>query len=562
MLKKKFYIVIFILLIGLNTFFDILEPKFAKTLIDTSLNTSYTNDILMLGGLWMLIFICKYINRYIFQILSLKFKISVFSDIQNYLFNHTLKLPISFYQKNSPSYLVSRQFDDTFGIDGLMIYNIIEGLFSMIQFLIILGIMFKYNILLALLSMILISLDIVINFSFPLKKLYKNHNEDLAVAKKELTNSFQGIKLIKISNKIDYEINRNYKFLKKYYFSLRKRDNTNIIRNLISRLLKDLSIPIIVIVGVLLIYKNSITVGTVTLFLIYFNKLSQAFVPAINLVPLFKISKASAERLYNLSTIDPEESPFSFKDRHKLNHIDLIEFKNLSFSYDENNQVLNDINFKIKSNQFIAFVGQSGSGKTSIIKLLLKLFNPSKGSIYINGIDINSIDTQTLRKLISYVDQEGFLFNRSLYENLTYNYESLNSENLINDYINEFSLDPLISNLSDGLNSKISEDSSNLSGGEKQRICIIRELLKKSSVLILDEYTSSLDTITENKIQSKLMNLAKNKMIIMIAHKLSTIKNADKIFVLDDGNIVESGTHDELMMIQGKYYNLYLNQKN
>ncbi|WP_055668655.1 ABC transporter ATP-binding protein [Desnuesiella massiliensis] len=562
MLNKKQYILAFILFTGINIFFNILEPQFAKALIDKSLNSSYTNQVLFLGIIWIAMFITKYISKYTFQYLSLKFKIMVFGDIQKHLFNHILKLPMSYFQQNSPAYIVSRQFDDVFGIEGLMISNVIEGLFSILQFIVILIIMFKYSFWLAIISLILIISDIIISFSFPLKKLYKSHNEASAIVKKELTNSFQGIKLIKISAKVSSEMKRNHQFLKQYFAALDKRDTINIVRNISSNFLKNISTPIIVIIGVFLLYTNSITVGTITLFLIYFNKLSQAFTPAMNLIPLFKISKASAERLYEIINIQPEENNLNYSKVTPISHINTIEFKDISFHYEDNINILHKLNFKIEKNQFVAFVGQSGSGKTSIIKLLLKLFRPSNGSIYINGININLIDTKALRKSISYVDQHAFLFNRSLYENLIYSSTNSISKDLLTNYLSELSLDYLISSLHNGLDTMINEDSSNLSGGEKQRLSIIRELLKESDVLILDEYTASLDSITENKIHNKLRELAKNKTIIIIAHKLSTIKNADKIYVLDNGLVIESGNHNELMALKGKYYNLYVNQQN
>lgn len=557
MFKKKKYIGIFIFLVGINTFFDIIEPKFAQKLIDKALNSSPPKELLYLGIIWLAIFTIKYINKYIFQNLSLKFKTSVIEDIEKYLFDHFLKLPISYFQNNSIGYIVSRQLDDAFSIDGIMIYNIIEGFFSIVQVIVIFIIMFNTNVLLGALSLILTIGDVVINFCFPLKELYKKLNEEVAILRKELSDTFLGIKLIKMSNKFRYEIQRFSGFLKGYFNALLRRENVNIIRRLVSSLLKELSNPIIIIIGGFLIYYNKMSVGTLTLFIIYFGKLSVAFYPATNLIPLFKISKAYAERIYEIISMDIEENCAT---NDKLEFKNLVEFKNVSFSYDGNTNVLNNINIKINKNQFVAFVGKSGSGKSSILNLILKIFLPSSGNIYIDGQDIKEINTSTLRNSISYVDQSAFLFNRSLYENLNYSSTDKVTEEFFTKTLNETSLTPIISKMPNGIDTLITEDGNNLSGGEKQRICIAREMLKNCNILILDEYTSALDSITESKIQNTLNSISKDKTVIMVAHKLPIIKNADNIFVLNEGNIVESGNHEELMNKKGLYFSLYNQQ--
>lgn len=236
-----------------------------------------------------------------------------------------------------------------------------------------------------------------------------------------------------------------------------------------------------------------------------------------------------------------------------------MEFKDVSFKYSDNSdEVLSNIDFKIKKGQKIAFVGETGSGKSTILKLLSRLYNPTKGKILINGSDLNSINISSFRQLISYIPQNIDLMDDTIYNNLVlgrqYDEDELKNCLECARLYQDVKLLPL------GLNTKISNMSNNLSGGQKQRISIARAMLYKGEVLMSDEGTSSLDFLTENEIMKSLDKLFDTQ--IMVAHRLTTIKNSDMIYFLDNGKIIESGTHDELMNIRGAYYKLYLAQEN
>ena len=252
--------------------------------------------------------------------------------------------------------------------------------------------------------------------------------------------------------------------------------------------------------------------------------------------------------------------------KDKMNAIDMsfdktdIEFKNVSFSYDNKRNVLNKINFKIPSGSSLAIVGPTGSGKSTISRLLFRFYDVSSGSILVNGKDVRDITQVSLRKNIGVVPQDTVLFNDTIYYNLSYG--KINSdEKEIWEVARRAKLSELIKALPDGMSTVVGERGLKLSGGEKQRVAIARTLLKNPPILILDEATSSLDTLTEKEIKVSLNNLAKKRTSIIIAHRLSTIVDADKILVFEKGKIIEQGTHIQLLKKKGLYADMWNTQQ-
>jgi subfamily B ATP-binding cassette protein MsbA len=234
-----------------------------------------------------------------------------------------------------------------------------------------------------------------------------------------------------------------------------------------------------------------------------------------------------------------------------------IHFKNLSFKYEtSSNNILNNINIKINKGDKVALVGKSGSGKTTFSNLLLKFYQTNEGQLFIDGIDYLDINTRSLRKLIGLVTQEPILFSGSIRENICYGNRSID-EKLVFRAAETACIDQFIKSLELGYDTQIGERGAMLSGGQKQRLSIARAVLNNPSILIFDEATSSLDSESEVKVQNAIDNLVKDRTVIMIAHRLTTIKNANKIIVFNEGVIVESGTHDDLINTDSHYKNLY-----
>jgi subfamily B ATP-binding cassette protein MsbA len=295
-------------------------------------------------------------------------------------------------------------------------------------------------------------------------------------------------------------------------------------------------------------------------FLSFFTAMGMLVKPAKSLVNINKplqLAMAAGESVFGL--IDEEEEVNSGKALLKRSKGD-IKFKDVSFGYNNDTITLKNINLEINAGETIALVGSTGSGKTTIIQLLSRFYNPSHGNITVDGIDISELEINSLRSQISFVDQNIKLFNDTVKGNIALGQIETMSDSQVEDAAKVSHSFDFIKELNDQFNTEIGEDGVTLSGGQRQRIAIARAIAKDSPILILDEATSSLDSATEKQVQQALESMQKNRTTIIIAHRLSTVQKADRIIVLDKGEIVEQGTHSELLSLAGEYANLYNRQ--
>jgi subfamily B ATP-binding cassette protein MsbA len=275
-----------------------------------------------------------------------------------------------------------------------------------------------------------------------------------------------------------------------------------------------------------------------------------------NSIATIQTGLASSERLFFM--IDQPYSRPNEKNLEKIEKFeDKIEISKLNFSYSNNSKnILSDINLNIKKGEKIALVGASGSGKTTLTNLLLKFYDFNDGSIKIDNKSYNKINTKSIRNLIGLVTQEPILFNDTIKNNIIYGNDNVSDDKII-EAAKIAKIDEYVSSLDKGYDTLIGERGSLLSGGQKQRISIARAIIKNPPILVFDEATSSLDSESEQKVQEAIDNLVKDRTVIMIAHRLTTIKNADRIIVFNNGNIVEAGNHDELISKDSYYKKLY-----
>ncbi|MGB4491448.1 MAG: ATP-binding cassette domain-containing protein, partial [Halanaerobiales bacterium] len=307
-----------------------------------------------------------------------------------------------------------------------------------------------------------------------------------------------------------------------------------------------------------LVYLNRLTVGELVAFLIYVNMFMRPIRRIANLNEQYQRAMTGFGRFQEILAVKPdiveEENPLVLKDVRGE-----IEYRNVSFSYDNDSQVLEDINLKIKSGETIAFVGPSGAGKTTLCNLLPRFYEINKGAILLDGIDIRDLSLKSLRANIGIVQQDVFLFNGTIRDNIAYGKPGATDEEIV-EAAKKAAAHDFIMELSNGYETEIGERGVKLSGGQKQRISIARTFLKNPPILILDEATSSLDNESERVIQQSLDQLAKGRTTLIIAHRLSTIQNADRIIVLAEEGIVQEGTHNTLINSKGLYRDLYLSQ--
>ncbi|MBO0413603.1 peptide cleavage/export ABC transporter [Enterococcus hulanensis] len=501
--------------------------------------------------------------QYFKQYLLIKLGQRLSSSIMLKYFDHVLRLPMDFFSTRKSGEIISRFLDASKIIDALA--NAALSLFldaSMV--LIVGGVLFLQNRLLFLISLMTIPIYALIVFIFmkPFERANEEQMEAGAVVNAQIIESLKGIETIKslnAANKISNKVQTQFQKMMEKSFKTENLDNLQM--NLKS-VLQMLGSTTLLWVGTSLVLKGQLSIGQ----LITYNALMSFFTTPlqniINLQVKIQTAKVANDRLNEIFyldqeslEIDQEGSRFSssiIRDRS----FPVIEVESLSFAYGFEENVLNNLSLKIQKNEKIAVVGMSGSGKSTLAKLLVNFYQAQEGVIKIQGQNLKSIPRIDLRNAISYVSQEVFFFSGSIYENLLFGLDREPSDEEIVRVCELAQIRKYIEELPLGYHSPIEEGAGNLSGGQKQRLAIARALLKKSDIIILDEATSGLDTRLEHDIIQNLMSM-KDKTIIFIAHHLSIAKECDHVFVMENGKIVEAGTHQQLRSLNGMYENLW-----
>ena len=322
--------------------------------------------------------------------------------------------------------------------------------------------------------------------------------------------------------------------------------------------INNLSLALISIFGSILYMAGSLSLGNISSFVLYSRKFSGPINEFANIIGELQSSFAAAERVFRL--IDEPAEPADTENAVTLTDIfGNVKFENVSFGYEKGKEILHKLNLDAPKGSVIAIVGPTGAGKTTIINLLMRFYDVDSGKISIDGLDIKKVTRESLRKAYTMVLQDTWLFHGTIFENIAYGKENVTLDEVIN-AAKAAKIHNYIMSLPKGYDTILSDNGVNISKGQKQLLTIARAMLLDSKMLILDEATSNVDTQTEHRIQDAMLKLMKNRTCFVIAHRLSTIKNADTILVVREGNIVEQGTHSELMRSRGFYYDLYHSQ--
>lgn len=522
-------------------------------IIQEKATSSFTNIGIMAAILAPLIFLAFYGQEYFSNYVIW----GITRDIRNRVCDHLLPQSLSFFENNKSGDLISRITNDITTTQGAINILFNHVLLQPMQFVCGMGLAFYFNWKLTLLAFIVFPLIIVPVIIFGRK--VKSHAKrslkylgDLTDIMREMFSGIRIVKAYKMEKEESKEIHEiNHRFFKKRLKTAMARAASNGMTEFIY----GLGIAIIVILGGYIILTKKSTPGelggfiTAIGFMVFrsIKRLTKSY-------NTLQDSLAGASRVFELL-----DQPLTTKENEGTEELkginEGITFDNVSFGYN-GKMVVKEINLEIKKGSMIGIAGQSGAGKSTLLNLILRFYDPIRGSIRIDGQDIRRIKHESLLEHIALVSQQTFLFNRSIEENIRYGSNHSTFEE-IQEVAKAANIHDFVVNLPQGYKTIVGEMGVKLSGGQKQRIAIARAFLRNSPILILDEATSSLDSRSEQLVQEALNRLAKDKTTLVVAHRLSTIKNCDKIVVIKDGMIVETGTHEELINANGEYERLY-----
>jgi subfamily B ATP-binding cassette protein MsbA len=496
--------------------------------------------------------IFDYGQAYLMNFVGLK----IIMDIRGKLYNHLQNLSLSFFTKTPTGILISRITYDVVLIQSSVsnaITGLIKDAFTIVA---LIGVVFYRDWKLAIIAFIIFPLTIfpIMEFGKRLRKFSRKGQQQMGFLTTFLHETITGNRIVKAFNMEDYEKRRFAEEIHRLFKIALKRIKIRALSHPLMELLGGIGVAVIVWVGGYSVIRGELTPGT---FFSFMTALLMLYAPIrdLNKVNLeIQEGLAAATRVFELLDITAE-----IKDEEGATPLPLISegihFQNVTFKYDEE-IILKDLSLDVKVGEVIALVGMSGAGKTSLVNLLPRFYDVEKGQVLIDGYDIRKITLKSLRDQIGLVTQQTILFNDTVRNNIAYgNLKSTDQE--IIEAAKAANAHDFIQRLPKGYNTIIGEQGVKLSGGERQRISIARALLKNAPILILDEATSSLDSDSETEVQKALEEVMKGRTVFVIAHRLSTIRNTHRIVVLSEGQIVEEGSHDQLMALNGEYRRVY-----
>lgn len=518
----------------------------------------------------------EYIKKIVMYLLVLYLVSSLFSYIQEYVMasvsqnvvrkmrddisDKINKLPLKYFDSNAVGDILSRVTNDTETISTTLQRGVTQIISSIVTVVGILIIMLTISPLLTIITLVSLPLS-MFAITFVMKhsqKYFKGQQKKLGELNGHVEEIFSGHIIVKAYGKEDEAIEQFNEINKNLANTAWKAQFFSGIIMPINNLISNLGYVLISIVGAILGIRGVITIGNIQAFLQYNKQLSQPIAMLGQITNQLQSAVAAAERVFQI--IDETEE---LKD--ETNSIDIkningdVEFNHVKFGYTEDSILIKDMNISAKEGQTVAIVGPTGAGKTTLVNLLMRFYEVNDGEITIDGVNLNHIKRNSLRHHIGMVLQDTWLFNGTIKENIAYGRENATDEEIIT-AAKAAQAHHFIKTLSDGYDTVLNEEGTNLSQGQKQLLTIARAFLSDPGILILDEATSSIDTRTEIQIQEAMSNLAYGRTSFVIAHRLSTIKNADLILVMNHGDVIESGTHRELLNKNGFYADLYNSQ--
>ena len=534
----------------------VIYPMITRTMLNQLIPDRNYAMIIVLGATLLCLYIAKMLLNYFIQYQGHMMGVYMQAQMRSDMFSHLETLPYQFYDTHETGKIMSRMTNDLFDVVELAHHGPENLIISTLSIIISFTYLCTINVPLTLIIFACVPFLVIISWSLrkKMRRAFRETRSAIADINASMESSISGIRVTKAftnaeKEKEKFEVgNTRFKAARKDSYSAMGRFHSG------NTFVTDVFNVVVLIAGGLFLYAGQIRLGDYSAFIVSINMFIGPVMTLINFMEQFENGITGFERFCEIMDAEPEADGPDAVDIGKLEG--RIEFRDVNYAYDEDKNVLRHVNLTIEKGEKFALVGPSGGGKTTICHLIPHFYDVVSGEILLDGREIHTITRDSLRRNIGIVQQDIYLFNDSMKENIRYGKLDATDEEII-EAAKRANIHDYIMSLPHGYDTQIGERGVRLSGGQKQRLSIARVFLKNPPLLILDEAASALDNTTEILIQQALDELCRGRTTLVVAHRLSTIKNADEIAVVDDGSIKEQGTHEELMEKHGVYYDLY-----
>ncbi|MEK5445039.1 MULTISPECIES: ABC transporter ATP-binding protein [unclassified Fredinandcohnia] len=560
--KQKMALVFSIIFVILSTLLGLAGPYLIGIIIDEYIIPKDITGTIKFLGILTAIYVATALFTWLQTFMMVRVSLETIRNLRQDLFNKLHTLSLKFFDKRTHGDLMSRVTNDIDTLNNALSQSVIQILSSILMISGVAIAMFSLNWVLAIVTLLVIPLMIlttkkIITYS---SSYFIKRQRDLGELNGVIEESISGSEVIRLFGK-EEKINEQFSGInERLRRSAMAADTVSGFLGPVNNFINNLGLGLVIAIGAVLAVHNLATVGIIGAFVLYSRQFFRPINQLSNLINMFQSAIAGAERVFEIMDETPD-----IVDKENAIVVDSlkgdVEFSHVTFGYEDGQPILKNVHFSVKAGEKVALVGPTGSGKTTIINLLSRFYDVTAGELKVDGRNIQDYQISSLRKKIGVVLQDTFLFSGTIMENIRYGCLEATEEEVIN-AAKMASAHQFIQHLPEAYLTQITSGGENLSQGQRQLLAIARAILADSDILILDEATSSIDTNTEIEIQKGINKLTEGRTSFMIAHRLKTIENADRILVIHQGEIIESGTHQELLKKKGFYFDMYDSQFN